>query len=468
MESASAVIAQAPGALPVLGHLAAFLRTPLAFLRGLPAHGPLVEIRLGRQRVVVVCDPEFTRTMLVHDRIFDKGGPLYERLREAGGQGLASCPAHEHRRQRRLIQPAFHHARFPGYARVMGERMQVLLGGWHDGQTVDLTTETRRIAADVVISAIFGTGLDPALHTRLATDFHTLLAGFTRHSLTPKRLRALPTPANVRYEQATRRVRRTMAGLTARYRAQAEAEAEAQARAEARPGAKAGETNLLSLLISARDPESDAPALTDDELVDQAVTMYSAGTETTAGAVCWSLFLAARHPEVRDRLTAETDAVLGGRTASWQDLPQLTYTRQVFTEAIRMYPPGWFLTRGTEADTRLGPYAIPRGTTVAYSPYLISHLPTLYPDPERFDPDRWAPGDKRPEVPVTVFGGGARKCVGDEFALVEGVLMLASLLGRWHIELHADSLSLPRLPQLTLNPGRMRATVRSRVPAGSP
>ncbi|ADI03343.1 cytochrome P450 [Streptomyces bingchenggensis BCW-1] len=445
MDSGSAVV-QAPGAIPVVGHLTAFLRAPLPFLRGLPAHGPLVTIRLGRQRVIVVCDPELTRTVLVQDRVFDKGGPLYERLREAGGQGLASCPSGEHRRQRRLIQPAFHHSRFPGYAHVMAERMDTLLGGWHDGQTLDLTTETRRIAADVVISAIFGTGLDAAVHTRLATDFHTLLAGFTRHTLTPKPLRKVPTPGNLRYERATRRVRRTMADLTTTYRAHGDT----------------GETNLLSLLISARDPESDSPALTDDELVDQAVTMYSAGTETTASAVCWALFLAALHPEVHDRLITEIDTVLDGRTADWSDLPRLIYTRQVFTEAIRMYPPGWFLTRRTESDTRLGSYDLPKGTTIAYSPYLISHLPGLYPDPETFDPDRWKPAERGPEVPVTVFGGGARKCIGDQFALVEGVLLLASLVSHWHIDFHPDSLSLPRLPQLTLNPGKMKATVTAR------
>ncbi|MGI5347064.1 cytochrome P450 [Streptomyces sp. CA-250714] len=447
MESGNgAPVAQAPGAIPVLGHLPAFLRAPLAFLRSLPAHGQLVEIRLGRKPIVVVCDPELTRTVLVRDRVFDKGGPLFERLREAGGQGLATCPSGEHRRQRRLIQPAFHHGRFAGYAGIMTERIDSIIGSWHDGQTLDLTVESRRITADVVVSTVFGTGLDSAVHTRLATDFETLLAGFTRHSLLPKPLRKVPTPGNVRYEQATRRVRRNMTELTAEYRAHGSTE----------------ESNLLSLLIAARDPESDSPALTDDELVDQAVTMYSAGTETTAGALCWALYLAALHPPVQERLTAEVGTVLDGRTAGWSDLPHLTYTRQVFNEAIRMYPPGWFLTRQTEADTNLGPHIIRQGTTIAYSPYLISHLPTLYRDPERFDPDRWETPDGEPDVPVTVFGGGARKCIGDEFALVEGVLLLASLLSHWHIDLHPGSLTLPRLPQLTLNPGRMKATLTSR------
>ncbi|WP_437096092.1 cytochrome P450 [Streptomyces sp. enrichment culture] len=439
-------VARAPGALPGVGHLAAFLRAPLAFLRGLPAHGPLVEILFGRQRVVVVCDPGLTRRMLVQDRIFDKGGPLYERLREAGGQGLASCPAHEHRRQRRLIQPAFQQSRLPGHARVMSERMDALVPALGNGRTVDLTVETRKIAADMVISAIFGTGLDQAVHQRLAEDFHTLLAGFTRYSLTPAPLRKVPLPAYVRYQEATRRVRRKMADLTTEYRARG----------------TGGERNLLSMLIEARAPESDQPALSDDELVDQAVTMYSAGTETTASAVCWALVLAARHPDVQRRLRDEIGTVLGGRTPGWEDVPRLVYTRQVFNEALRMYPPGWFLTRTVEADTTLGPYALSKGATVAFSPYLTSHLPTLYRNPEVFDPDRWTPGERGPEIPTGVFGGGARKCIGDGFALVEGVLLISALLSHWDIELHPDGLAAPRLPQLTLNPGRVRATLRAR------
>ncbi|MFJ8431215.1 cytochrome P450 [Kitasatospora sp. NPDC094019] len=453
----TAVVPSAPGALPVVGHLAAFLRAPLAFLRGLPPHGPLVEIRFLGKPLVVVCDPELTRAVLVRDRVFDKGGPMFERLREAGGQGLASCPAAEHRRQRRLMQPAFHQSRFPGYARIMTERLDLALRRWHHGQTLDLAVESRTITADVVLSAVFGTSLDPGLHGRLAADFDTLLAGFTRHTLLPKRLRTVPTPGNVRYDRATKRVRSSMADLTADLRRRVAAAADGGA-----ADGGAAEDNLLSMLIASRDPDSDLPALSDEELVDQAVTMYSAGTETTAGAVNWALFLATTHPAVLSRLTAEAGAVLGGRTAAWDDLPRLTYTRQVLTEALRMYPPGWFLTRQTEEDTELGPYAIARGTVIAYSPYLISHLPDLYPDPERFDPDRWDAHGGRPQVPVTVFGGGARKCIGDEFSLVEGVLMLSSLLSHWRIDLHRQTLSTPRLPQLTLNPGPMTATLTAR------
>lgn len=450
--SSVSTVPRAPGARPLVGHLPAFLRSPLAFLRALPTHGSAVEVRFARMPIVVVCDPELTRTVLVQDRIFDKGGPLFERLREAGGQGLATCPASEHRRQRRLMQPAFHQGRFPDYARIITQRIDTVVGGWHDGQVLDLGVTSRSLTADLVLSSVFGTRLTPALHTRLAADFDTLMAGFTRHTLLPRPLRKVRTPGNVRYLEATERVRRSMAELTAERRRRADAEG---------PEDPEGAT-LLSMLMAARDPDSDTPALTDDELVDQAVTMYSAGTETTAGAVNWSLRLSATHPDVHRRLTAEVTSVLGGRTARWEDLPRLPYTRQVFTEALRMYPPGWFLTRRTEKDTVLGPYALPGGTTLAYSPYLISHLPQLHPDPLRFDPDRWDARGGKPQVPFTVFGGGARKCIGDEFSLMEGVMLLASLLSHWDITLLDTRLTPPRLPQLTLSPGRMRVALAAR------
>ncbi|MFJ5121738.1 cytochrome P450 [Kitasatospora sp. NPDC088548] len=448
--SGGPVLPQVPGALPLLGHTVALLRAPLAFLERLPAYGEVVEVRLAGRRIVVVCDPELTRTMLVHDRVFDKGGPLYQRLREAGGHGVASCPASDHRRQRRLVQPAFHQPRLPGYAQVMTDRVEKALGSWRSGQRIDLTQEARKITAGVVIAAFFGTGLDEAAHARLAADFTVMMAGFSRRILMPEALCALPIPGNLRHRRATERIRQELGRLIADQRS-------ADTAADAAP-------NLLSLLLAARDPDSDADAFTDHELVDQAITMYTAGTETTAGAVCWALHLAATHPDAQEKLRTEARTVLGGRAATWEDLPRLGYTRQVLTEAIRMYPPGWFLTRETTGATELGGHHLPAGTTVAYSPYLIGRLPALYEDPGRFDPGRWQAGERTPQAPATVFGGGARSCVGDRFAMVEGVLLLASMVGRWHLELTPDSLALPRLPQLTLNPGRMRATVT--VPSG--
>ncbi|EDY52437.1 cytochrome P450 [Streptomyces clavuligerus] len=425
-----------------------FVRAPLAFVRTLPAHGELVEIRLGTRRMVVVCDLELTRTLLRHDRVFDKGGPLYRRLEEVGGVGLATCPASEHRRQRRLVQPAFHQRCFPGYAQIMTDRTDAALTCWQEGGTVDLTRETRRITADVLVATVFGADLDPAVHALLAADLHELLAGVFRRSLLPEPLCRLPTPGNRRHARASARARRLMGELIAGHRA-------AGAASHRTPDGPADpRSGLLSLLLAARDPEG-GPAFSDEELIDHAVTLYVSGTETTAGAVCWALHFSALHPPVHRRLTEEIATVLGGRTATWADLPRLRYTRQTLTEALRLCPPGWLLTRRTEEDTTLGPYALPRGTVLAYSPYLLHHLPEEHPDPDTFDPNRWQPGpDGSPPPPLFLaFGAGPRRCIGDEFAYLQGTLLLASLLSHWDLHPHPSTRPLPRLPQLTLNPG---------------
>ncbi|MEW1551237.1 cytochrome P450 [Streptomyces tsukubensis] len=444
----------APGHTPLLGHLVPFLRAPLPFLRGLGTHGDLVELRLPGRRMTFVCDAELTRRLLVNDRVFDKGGPIYDRLREAGGNGIATCPAHEHRRQRRLIQPAFRTERFPGYARIMSRRIDAAVRGLRPGSVVDLTHETRRITADILITTVFGTEMSPRVHARLAADLRALTNSILRRSLMPEPLLPLPTPGNLRHQRINRRSRRIMLELIRRHR----------------DDPAAGRDGLLSMLLDARDPESERQTFTDEEIADQAVTFYVAGTETTAGAVCWALYLAALHPEVHRRLTHEAREVLGGRTATWGDVDRLGYTRRTLTEALRMYPPGWFMTRETTAPTLLGDHELPAGTTVAFSPYLATHEPSRYPDPDRFDPDRWTPREDGtpPPVPAVIFGGGARKCIGDEFAVLGGTLLLASLASHWDVRLQPDSLGLPRLPRLTLNPGRMNARIESHTAPVAP
>ncbi|WP_306584431.1 cytochrome P450, partial [Streptomyces clavuligerus] len=441
-------IARVPGALPLIGHTGAFLKSPLEFLKGLSAHGELVELRFGRKRVLVVCDPDLTQEMLRRDRVYDKGGPIYDRMREAAGNGLATCPSRDHRRQRRTIQPAFHHSRLPGYARTMTEVIDEAVRGW-DGPEVDLCHETRSIASSVLLTTLFGTAFAPEARDALARDLETILRGGLRRAVLPEALSALPTPANLRYQRARRRARGMMADLIRAVRA----------------GDGSGDSLFATLVNQHGAGTGDLP-MTDEELVDQAITMYVAGTETTAGVVCWALHLAAQHPQAGRRLADECRSVLGHRAATWEDLPHLPYTRQTLLEALRLNPPGWLITRLTTTDdARLGDHAVPRGSTIVYSAYLLSRLPARYEEPEHFAPERWAPGTMGAKVPDGVFGGGARKCIGDEYALIEGVLMLATITARWDVRTAPDAPKRPHLPALTLNPTRLMATV---TPAAAP
>ncbi|MFI9723282.1 cytochrome P450 [Streptomyces sp. NPDC052396] len=412
----SYTLARAPGALPVAGHALPLLRDPLRFFASLPRVGDLVQVRAGPYRAVVVCDPELTRQVLLSDRLFDKGGPLYDRIREVAGDGLASCPYREHRRQRRLLQPAFHPARLPGYAQVVLRHVAGVTGRWRDGQVIDAVTETLMISARVTAAALFGDRVSPEVLGRLIEDFVVVVAGIPRRALLPWPVDRLPTPGNRRYERARSRLRTTLHRLIVEGRA-----------GDARGG------GLLSLLLTAGI--DGQRGLSDGEIGDQLVTFFAAAMETTGSALAWALHLLAGHPEVERRLRAEVASVTGDGPVAPGHLPGLELTGRVITETLRIRPPVWLLTRTTTADTCLGGHPLPAGTTVVFSPHLLHHRADLYPEPERFLPDRWlGTGLQRPNGAYIPFGGGPRKCIGDSFALTEVTLALAAVVSAWRLE----------------------------------
>lgn len=420
-------VGEAGGAWPLLGHGPALYRRPLAFLESLPAHGRLVRIRMGPRPVVVVCDPELTDRMLREDQVYDKGGPLFEKARESMGNGLVTCPHADHRRQRRLCQPAFHPARLEGYEQVMAEQVGRLADGWHEGEPVDVMAALYGLTGRIAVQTMFGADLAPDVQDQSLADLRTIVTGTYRRMLAPGWVNRLPTPGNRRYDRARVRLRASIGRIAADRRA--------------RPGVDQS-SDLLGALLSARDEAYGADAgrppagLTDAEVVDQVLTFFMAGTETTASALAWALHLIAGHPEVEARLHKELDSVLGDRAPVVADVPELPYAARIITETLRLYPPGWFFTRSTAVDCELGDAHLPAGTTVAYSPYLIHRLPALYPDPARFDPDRWDGPGGLPAKPAArgafiPFAAGRRKCIGEDFATAEAVLALAALARRW-------------------------------------
>ena len=440
-------VGEAGGAWPLLGHGPALYRRPLPFLQSLPAHGRLVRIRMGPQHVIVVCDPALTDRMLREDHIYDKGGPLFDKARESMGNGLVTCPHADHRRQRRLCQPAFHPARLAGYAQVMADQIGRLADGWRPGEPVDVMAALYGLTGRIAVQTMFGADLAQDVQTQALADLRTIVEGTYLRMLAPGWVNRLPTPGNRRYDLARTRLRASIGQIAADRRAQ-----DADPRADPRSGPRAGRPgepgtepdDLLSALLAARDEvsgPSEAPAasvdrLADAEVVDQVLTFFMAGTETTAGALAWALHLVAAHPEVEARLHKELDDVLGGRAPVPADVSALPYAARVLTETLRLYPPGWFFTRSTAVDCELAGVPLPAGTTVAYSPYLIHRLPALYPHPDRFDPDRWDGPDGAPAKPAArgaflPFAAGRRKCIGEDFAFTEAVLALAAVSTRW-------------------------------------
>jgi pentalenene oxygenase len=225
-------------------------------------------------------------------------------------------------------------------------------------------------------------------------------------------------------------------------------------------GADSGD--LLSTLLTAPDP-TENESLSDAEIVDQVMTFFLAGSETTANTLAWAMYLLAHHPDVEHQLYTEADAVLGRAAAGFDDLPKLKVAGRVVLETLRMYPPAWSLPRTASTDTSLGGHPIPAGTILVWSPYLSHHLPDVYPNPDRFDPDRWCEGHPAPppREAFIPFAAGARKCIGDTFAITEATLALATLATRWRLQLLPNQHVRPSR-SVVLHPRglRMRATQR--------
>lgn len=409
-------IAETPGALPVVGHGIALVRNPLGFLLSLLDRGEIVKIRIGPAKVLVVCHPALAWQVLRDGRTFDKGGPIMERAREFAGNGLVTCAYEDHRRQRIKVQPAFHPSRMSGYAQIAAAQIAAVTSAWRHGQIIGVLQEMMTATSMSVLEAMMSNALPPTVVRQCARDWETVISGAYRRMLIPPPLDRLPTPGNLRYRQANRRLRETVNNVIAERRATPH-----------------DRGDLLSALVT--PDHTDSPGelrdLSDAEISDQVLTFLAGGTETVAAALSWSLHLLGQHPEIDARLRKEVDAATPGNL----DISRLEFTGRVLTEALRLYPPAWMLTRTVTRDTTLNEYPIPAGTTIVCSPYMLHHSSSVFHEPERFDPDRWLP-ERCGSVPrggFVPFGAGARKCIGDDFGFTEAVLALAAIKARWDL-----------------------------------
>lgn len=239
-----------------------------------------------------------------------------------------------------------------------------------------------------------------------------------------------------------------------------------------RRGSGVDQGDLLSMLLLAQDTEGDGQGLTDRQIRDEVVTIFLAGHETTASTLTWCWYLLAQHPEAQQRLHAELDAVLGDRPPRFDDLPRLPYASGVFAEALRLYPAAAMIFRRALEDHPVGEYVVPKGGIVILSQYAMHRDPRFYPNPDAFDPDRWAPEARagRPRFSYFPFGGGSRVCIGEGFASMEGVLVLATVAQRWRPQLLAER-PVRLDPRLGTRPSddlglRLERRVPSHVSAG--
>jgi pentalenene oxygenase len=393
------------------------LRRPLELLDSLPAYGDLVEIKVGLRPAFVVCHPDLARHVLTDFRGFDRTGLLYDRLRAAMGNGLATAAHKDHRRQRLIMQPAFAREHLRGYAAVMRREIAAAMDRWQPGDRVDLVSEMFRLATTVALRSMFSARLGSREAEQLRQALDVFLRGTYTRALLPAAGR-LPTPGNRRYGRALAYWRTQVTALIDGYRQ-----------------AGQGPDDLMSRLLAARDEQGQG--MPEAEVADQVAVLMVAGGETTAAAVVWSLHLLDGHPRVRQALQAEADAVLDGRVAGWEDLPRLDLTARVVREALRLFPPAWAIPRTAVGETTLAGRSLPAGSLVIFSPYVLHRRPGLHRDPARFDPDRWLPDASGSATPhrgsFIPFGAGPTKCIGEEFSLAEATLILGSVAARWDV-----------------------------------
>ncbi|MET9762786.1 cytochrome P450 [Streptomyces sp. NPDC006372] len=433
-------VGTAPGIFPFLGHGIPLVRRPLAFLESLPAHGDLVEIRLGPQRAWMACHPDLVHQVLKDPETFDKGGPLYDRLRTLLGDGVGTCRHRDHRRQRRLLQPGFRKARVADQVRSMGEEVESVCREWRDGQAVDISATMLDLSTRVVSRVLFSDSLDPATALELRRCLATVMRGmFVRTVMPVDALFRVPTPANRRYRHASDRLHAIVHAAVAE---------------RLRGTAQGHRDDLLGTLLAAARGDSGETAISDAEVHGQVITLLFAGAESTALCLSSALALVALHPEEERRLHSEADAVLAaGRPPGPDELPLLVHTRRVLTETLRHRPPGWLFTRVTTKETELAGHRLRRGATVMFSPYLLHHDPALFPDPDRFLPDRWLPGRTdavHPEAMIP-FGAGRRKCIGETLALAEATVAVAFIARHWRLH-HLPGYEEQLRPAASLGP----------------
>ncbi len=430
-----------------------FFRDRLGFLtRMAREHGDIARFELGSETLYLFNHPDLIRdTLVTNQRNFKKGRGL-ERAKMLLGEGLLTSEGEAHLRQRRMVQPAFHKQRIAGYGDVMRDYAVRRCGQWRAGMAFDLHTEMMALTLAIVGRALFAADVEheaPDIGEALTAAFEAF--NFTALLPFGDLLERLPIPSMRRFQRGRARLDETI------YRMIAERRERQDDRGD-----------LLSMLLLAQDVEGDGGGMSNQQLRDEVMTLFLAGHETTANALTWTWYLLAGHPEVEARLHAEVDAL--GHDPSADDLPQLPLARRIVAESMRLYPPAWIIGRRALGDFEAGGYTIPRHSIVITSPWVTHHDARWFPEPERFDPERWTPERmaERPKFSYFPFGGGTRVCVGEPFAWMEMILVLATVARRWRLGM-APSHRVEPQGILTLRPRfgmRMIATPRgpSRLP----
>ncbi|SDY98260.1 Cytochrome P450 [Amycolatopsis xylanica] len=402
----------APGRWPFLGHTPAMLRQRFAFTAGLRAHGEIVKVFLGPLPAYFVTSPELAHRVLVTEGASFRKGAMFDKFRPYVGNGLLLSNGAFHLRQRRLIQPAFHHERIARYAETMVKAARELTSAWRPGEVREIDEDMQALAVTIVGETLFSTEIGQRAISEVRRSIFIVIKQGMIRALSPAFMEKLPLQGNREFDAAIERMRAIVLEVIASRRAE-----------------ETDHGDVLSMLLLARD--DSGVEMTDQQVYDEVITLLTAGIETTALALSWIFHEIARHHDVEQRLHAEVDAVLGGRPVCFADVPRLKFTAMVVNEVLRMYPV-WILMRRAIAAVELAGARIQPGDEVIVSPHALHFDPDSFPDPEKFDPDRWS-GAAPPRGAFIPFGAGNRQCVGNVFAQTEIILTVATVAARWRL-----------------------------------
>jgi cytochrome P450 len=419
-------------------NLWAFRRDPLRFFtEAAHKYGDVVFYSMGSRRLFLVNNPEYIKDLLVtSNRKFEKSVVL-QRSKNILGNWLLTSEGDFHLRQRRLAQPAFHRHRVNSYGKVMVEYAQTMCARWQDGSTIDVHDEMMKLTLAIVGKTLFDAEMEGKTAEEIAGAMQTFMDLFGLVFLPYSQyLEKFNVPPMNRIHKA----RRQLDGVV--YRLIAE-----------RRSSGRDQGDLLSMLLRASDPEGDGSGMTDEQLRDECVTLILAGHETTANALSWTWMLLSQNPEIERRMHEEIATAIGDRPPTVEDIPALRYVEWVLAESMRLYPPAWVIGRRAIEAHQFGGYEVPAGCMVLCSQWVMHRDERYYVDPKRFDPERWRPEErvKRPKFSYFPFGAGPRQCIGEPFAWMEGVLLLASIAQRWRMRLVPEHPVSP-LPVITLRP----------------
>ena len=400
-------------------------------------YGSTSHYRIATSDVFVMHEPEFIREILINQADKFIKERTQRRMKILLGNGLITSEGDFHRRQRRIVAPAFHRQRVQAYGAVMVDRALAMREEWQPGQEIGALAEMMRLTLQIVARTLLNTDVTAEVR-RINDEVNAIMDLYNFLVALPKAeaYLNLPIPGLMRFRRARKRLDGVVNRIIAEHRADA-----------------VDRGDLLSMLLRSRDDEDDHSGMTDEQVRDEVLTIFLAGYETVATALTWTWYLLAQNPAAEARMHEELDRVLAGRAPTIEDLPQLRYTEMVLAESMRLYPPAWAMGRQATEDVELGPYLLPAGGYVFFSQYMIQRNPEFWPEPLAFRPERFTPEAKagRPKFVYFPFGAGSRQCIGEGFAWMEGVLVLATLAQKWRLRL-VPGQTIGLQPKITLRP----------------